>query len=52
MNVVFWAIVRLAAVILWLCINSLFPKIGGIIYGLIDETKSNMTDKEEKENDE
>ena len=52
MNIVFWAIVLLAAVILWLSINSLFPKIGGIICELIDETKSNMTDKEEKEKEE
>ena len=47
-----WAIVLLAAVILWLSINSLFPKIGGIICELVDETKSNMTDKEEKEKEE
>lgn len=52
MNIVFWAIVLLAAVILWFCINSLFPKIGGVICELIDETKNNMADKEEKEKEE
>lgn len=50
MNVVFWAIVLLAAVILWFSINSLFPKIGGVICGLLEETKNNIN--EEKENEE
>lgn len=50
MNPVFIVLVVLGAVILWFSINSLFPKIGKILYGLWEETKFNMSnDDEEKE---
>ena len=51
MNPVFLLLVVLGGVILWFSINSLFPLIGKIIYGLWEETKFNMTnDDDEKEN--
>lgn len=49
MNPVFVVLVFLAAVILWLCINSLFPIIGRFICGLFEETKDNITRKDEEE---
>ena len=49
MNPVFVILVLLAAVILWFCINSLFPVIGNIICGLYEETKDNITRKDEDE---
>ena len=49
MNPVFVILVLLAAVILWFCINSLFPIIGDIICGLFNETKDNITRKDEEE---
>lgn len=49
MNPVFVILVLLAAVILWFCINSLFPIIGDIVCGLFNETKDNITRKDEEE---
>ena len=43
MNPVFLLLVILGGVVLWFSINSLFPKIGKILYGLWEETKFNMS---------
>lgn len=53
MNPVFPVIVILLAVLLWFCINSLFPVIGKWVCGIIDETKHNIKiEKDEKEEEE
>lgn len=49
MNPVFVILAILAAVLLWFCINSLFPVIGDIVCGLFEETKDNITRKDEEE---
>lgn len=49
MNPVFLLLVILAGVIIWFAMNSLFPAIGNFICGLYDETKFNMSEKEQDE---
>ena len=51
MNVVFVLFVILCGVILWFSINSLFPLIGKVILGIIEETKFNITNDDEEEKD-
>ena len=52
MNPVFLLLVVLGGVLLWFSINSWFPRIGKILCGLWEETKFNMSndydDDEEK----
>lgn len=49
MNPVFLLLVILGGVVLWFSINSLFPKIGKILYGLWEETKFNMSNNDDEE---
>ena len=49
MNPVFLLLVVLGGVLLWFSINSLFPKIGKILYGLWEETKFNMSNDDDDE---
>lgn len=48
MNPVFVILVLIGAVILWFGINSLFPIIGAFVCGLLEETKDNITRKDEE----
>ena len=48
MNPVFVILVLIGAVILWFGINSLFPIIGAFVFGLFEETKDNITRKDEE----
>jgi hypothetical protein len=48
MNPVFVILVLIGAVILWFGINSLFPIIGAFVCGLFEETKDNITRKDEE----
>ena len=52
MNPVFVLLVILCGVILWFSINSFFPLIGRIVCGLLEETKYNMTDNNDNDNNE
>lgn len=49
MNPVFLLLVVLGGVLLWFSINSWFPRIGKILYGLWEETKFNMSDNNDEE---
>lgn len=49
MNPVFVVLVIIGAVVLWFCVNSIFPIIGKIVCGIFDETKDNITRKENEE---
>ena len=49
MNPIFPILIVLTGVILWFCLNSLFPKIGEIIGGIFEETKFNISQKENEE---
>lgn len=49
MNPVFVLLVILGGIILWFSINSLFPLVGEVILGIIDETKYNITKEEDEE---
>lgn len=49
MNPVFFLLVILGGVLLWFSINSWFPKIGKILYGLWEETKFNMSNDDDDE---
>lgn len=49
MNPVFFLLVILGGVILWFSINSWFPKIGKIICGLWEETKFNMSNDDDND---
>lgn len=52
MNPVFIFLVIFIGVIVWFSINSLFPLIGNIICGLIEETKDIIKKGNEEEEDE
>lgn len=49
MNPIFPVLVIIGALILWICINSLFPIIGKCVCELFDETKNNIFDERENE---
>ena len=49
MNPVFVLLVILCGVILWFSINSLFPTIGRLFCGLLEETKCNMNKDDDDE---
>lgn len=49
MNIVFWALVGLAAVLIWLVLSAYFWDIGEFFYGLIHDAKDAL---EETNNDE
>ena len=51
MNPVFVLLVIICGVVLWFSINSLFPLIGKVILGIIEETKFNITKEDEEEKD-
>lgn len=49
MNPVFVLLVILCGVLLWFLLNSLFPLVGKYVCGLIEETKFNITKKDEED---
>ena len=49
MNPIFPVLVIIGAVGLWFCANSIFPKVGEIFCGLFEETKNNISQKENEE---
>lgn len=55
MNIVFWLIIVVAAVVLWFCLSLIFRKIGGIGLRLWNHTEkeifNNVDKMEENEND-
>lgn len=52
MNPAFVIIVIGAAIAFWFTINSVFPKVGSILYSIFEETKYNMSEDEDNKEEE
>lgn len=50
MNIVFWALVILALVLIWFCLSFAFKKIGGIGLKLFNDARDEiLSDEKEKQ---